>query len=190
MRFLSVSHSAHAFLARFSFGECAPCQARPVQSGGKCCVCTKLGTDSTGKKRPLDVRYIAMIWHAFCSKLVRFLSCTCPVRVRCPVDLIRGQTTTWNATGQLGVFRKLTACLADDYWQGTHWNWRIPAMKCWPTGPIFWWIIKRGFPFSPSPVKKRSSNVRRTFCPLLMHCTFVLPGACPLLVQWCPLFDR
>ena len=34
--------------------------------------------------------------------------------------------------------------------------------------------------------KKLSSNVWRTFCLLLMRCTFVLPNTCLLLAQWCP----
>ena len=52
---------------------------------------------------------------------------------------------------------------------------------------IFRGIIKHVFPVSLSPVQKRSSCVQRTFCQLLMCCALVLPGTCPLLVQWCPL---
>ena len=49
---------------------------------------------------------VAMRWHVFCSGLMCSLSCTCPVHIRwCPVDLIRGRTTTWHATGQPVVFR-------------------------------------------------------------------------------------
>ena len=60
--FQSVRLRPHAFLVccslgevRFSLGECAPCQARSVQSGEKFCACSKLGTDSIGQRRPLDV---------------------------------------------------------------------------------------------------------------------------------------
>ena len=55
---------------------------------------------------------------------------------------------------------------------------------------IFWGIIKRGFPVSLSSVLKCSSNIQRSFCLLLMHCSFVLPATCLLLIRWCPLIDR
>ena len=87
------------------------------------------------KKAPAGCT-VAMRWHAFCSGLVRSLSCTCPVRIRwCPVDLIHSRTTTQHAMGQPDVFRTLTACSADDYWQWTHGNWRITGVKRWSTGP-------------------------------------------------------
>ena len=40
------------------------------------------------------------------------------------------------------------------------------------------------------PVEERSWSGRRTFCPFLMRCTFVLSGTCPLLVRWSPLLVR
>ena len=49
---------------------------------------------------------------------------------------------------------------------------------------------KTWLPYLLSQVQKRSSNVRRMFCQLFMHCTFILPGTCPFLVWWCPLTDR
>ena len=90
------------------------------------------------KKAPTGCT-VAMHWHAFCLDLVRSLSCTCPVCIRwCPVDLNRGQTTTWHAADQQEVFWTLTPCSGDHYWQGTHGNWRITGVKQWSTGPNWW----------------------------------------------------
>ena len=76
----------------------------------------KTGNGFHRKKAPAGCT-VALRWHAFSSELVRSMSCTCPIRIHwCPVDLIRGRTTTWHATGQPEGFRTLTVCSADDYW--------------------------------------------------------------------------
>ena len=107
MHFLSVSHSANALLVRRGLFS-------PAESFYACMHKTWNGLH--WKKAPAGCT-VAVHWHAFCLELLRSLSCTCPVRIRwCPVDLIRGQTTTWHAAGQLEVLRTLTACSADDYW--------------------------------------------------------------------------
>ena len=84
---------------RFSFGVCASCQAKCVQSGKKFWTCTKIRTDTTGQRHQLDVRYLCTgmrFVRNSCGLFVTraFISCSCPVRIRrCPVDLIRSQTS-------------------------------------------------------------------------------------------------
>ena len=130
MRFLSVSHSgmfvshlANALLIRRG-------PLNPAESF----VWNRLHW----KKVPSRCT-VAMLWHAFCSELVHSLSCTCPIRICwCPMDQICCRTTTWRATGQPEVYRTLTVCSADEYWQGMHGKQRITHVKWWSMGPNWW----------------------------------------------------
>ena len=141
------------------------------------------------KKAP-DGCVVAMRWHAFCSELVRSLSCTCPVRIRwCPVDLrliccMSCYALACNRlTGGVPDTDRMFSgrLLIRNVWKLTNNGCETVVHGTKLMTYIFWGIIKLGFPVSLSPVQK-------TFCQLLMRCTFVLPGTCPLLVRRCPLF--
>ena len=96
--------------------------------------------------------------------LACFLFRTCAFLDLClssshPLDLIRGQITTWYATGQPEVFWTLTACSADDYWQGTHGKSMNNGCETVVRGTklmmyIFWGIIKCRFLVSLSQIQK------------------------------------
>ena len=137
MHFLSVSCLFLFLRMRFLSGE-----SRSIQRKVLCI--HKTWNRFHQKKAPAGCM-VTMRWHVFCLELVCSLSCTCPVHIRWyPVDLIRSQTTTWHETSQPEVFRSLTACSADEYWQGTHGNWWITGVKRWSMGPNWWCTSSRG----------------------------------------------
>ena len=124
---MSVSHSANALLVRRG-------PFNPEES-----FVHAQNLQRTSPEKGTHLIYGGYALTLFCSELMRSLSCTCPVHILwCPVDLIRSWTTTSHATGQPVVFWTVTACSADDYWQGMHRNWQITGVKRWSTGPNWW----------------------------------------------------
>ena len=144
----------HVFLVHFSFGKCAPCQARSLQSGGR------FGMDLTGKRHPEHVRSYAF--------LVLYLSSSHTLMSGGP-DLRPDYYLTCN--GSTGGVSDTDCMFSRRLLTRNAWKLMKNGCEMVVHGTklmtcIFWGIIKHGFSVSLSLVQKHSSNVRRTFCQL------------------------
>ena len=135
MRFLSVSHSANAFLVmRGPFN--------PVESF------VQTWNGSTGKRRPLDWT-VAIRWHAFCSELVRSLS-SHPLMPGGPDSRPSYYLTCNGSTGGVPDTDRMFSgrLLTRNAWKLTYTCTRCETVmhRTKLMTHIFWGIIKRGFP--------------------------------------------
>ena len=168
MRFLFVSHSANALLARRGlFNLAESLEWTPPEKGARwmygsyMLVCVSFGT------------------YAF---LVLYLFSSHPLMSSGSDSRLDYYLTRNGSTGGVPDSDRMFSrqLLTRNAWKLTNNRCKTVVHRPKLMTYIFWGIIKRGFPV-------RYKNVLKMFCQLLIRCTFVLPDTYQLLVWWCRL---